>query len=107
MNIKVLKCSICGKLQAPPVYFCKFCKSEKLEQTEVPGEGILYTYSTVHVPIAGLENEAPYTVAIVELTAGCKVAGRLVKDSSEKLSIGAAVELVEVLDGTYFFDLVI
>jgi len=107
MNVMVMKCSGCGKLQAPPVYFCKFCNSEKLEQTEVPGEGILYTYSTVHVPIAGLENEAPYTVAIVELTTGCKVTGRLVKDSSEKLSIGAAVELVEVLDGTYFFDLVI
>ncbi len=107
MNIKVLKCSICGKLQATPVYFCKFCKSEKLEQTEVPGEGILYTYSTVHVPLASLEKEAPYTIAIVELNGGCKVTGRLVKGSSEKLSIGAAVELVEVLDGTYFFDLVI
>ncbi|MDA2921611.1 OB-fold domain-containing protein, partial [Desulfobacterota bacterium AH_259_B03_O07] len=65
-----------------------------MEQTEVPGKGILYTYSTVHVPIAGLENEAPYTVAIVELNGGCRVTGRLVKGSSEKLSIGAAVELV-------------
>lgn len=105
MNIKVLKCPICGKLQAPPVYFCKFCKSEKLEQTEVPGEGILYTYSTVHVPIAGLENEAPYTVAIVELNGGCRVTGRLVKSSSDKLSIGTPVELVDFRDGIYFFDI--
>ncbi len=107
MNIEVLKCSICGKIQALPSYLCKFCQSEQLEQTEIPGKGILYTYSTVHVPLASLENEAPYTVAIVELNGGCRVTGRLVKGSSEKLSIGAAVELVKVLDGTYFFDLVI
>jgi len=107
MNVMVLKCSGCGKLQAPPAYFCKSCKSDKLGSTEISGKGKLYTYSTVHVPLASLEKEAPYTVAIVELNGGCRVTGRLVKSSSDKLSIGAPVELVKVLDGTYFFDLVI
>jgi len=106
LNIKVIRCTSCGHLHAPPVYLCKSCRSEDLEEAEIPGKGTLYTYSTVYVPLSTLEKEAPYTVAIVELEGGCKVTGRLVKPSSEKLSIsiGAPVKLVEIRDGTYFFD---
>jgi hypothetical protein len=104
IDVTILKCSYCGKFQVPPAYFCGSCKSEKLEKTEVPGKGILYTYSTVYVPPPNLEKEAPYTVVIVELDGGCRITGRLVNPSSEKLAIGVPVEIVEVRDGVYFFD---
>jgi hypothetical protein len=104
MNLKVLKCSSCEKLQAPPAYFCTSCRSEELEEREFSGRGVLYTYSTVHVPVPMLEKEAPYTLAIVELTPGCRVTGRLVSGYSEKLVIGAPVELKEIRDGVYLFD---
>jgi len=106
MNVRVFKCSSCKKLQVPPAYLCRFCKSERLEETEIPGNGVLYTYSTVYVPLASLEKEAPYTVAIVELKEGCRVTGRLVNSLPEKLAIGAPVELVEIRDGIYLFDFV-
>ncbi len=105
MNVMVLKCSFCGKLAASPVYFCKSCKSEKLEETEIPGRGILYTYSTVHVPLSSLEKEAPYTVAIVDIEGDCKITGRVIESSPDKLSIGAPVEVAEVRDGVCFFKL--
>jgi uncharacterized OB-fold protein len=105
LTIKVLKCSSCGKIHSIPAYFCKSCKSEKLDETEVPGTGILYTYSTVHVPLATHEKEAPYTVAIVELEDGCKITGRILKRPSEKLSVGTNVELDEIRDGIYIFRL--
>lgn len=104
MNVMVFKCSSCDRLQVPPAYLCRFCKSDKLQEMEIPGRGVLYTYSTVHVPIASLEKEAPYTVIIVELKEGCKLTGRLVKPSSEKLAIGALVELVEIREGLHLFD---
>jgi uncharacterized OB-fold protein len=103
LNVKVLRCLSCGHVYAPPAYFCRSCRSEKLEETEIPGKGVLYTYSTVHVPLASLEKEAPYTVAIVELEKGCKVTGRLANSSPEQLAIGALVELIELRDGTYIF----
>ncbi len=105
MNIKVLKCSSCGKLHAFPAYLCKSCKFEKLEETEVPGKGILYTYSKVHVPLASHEKEAPYTVVIVELEGGCKIAGRTLETNSDKLSVGATVKVTEYKDGVYLFKL--
>lgn len=105
MNVKLFKCSSCGILQSPPAYLCRSCKSEKLEETEIPGKGTLRTYSTVYVPLASLEKEAPYTVAIVELNGGCKVTGRILETSSDKLSVGIPVEVSEVKDGVYLFKL--
>ena len=105
MNIRVLKCSSCGKISSIPAYFCKSCRSEKLEETEVPGEGTIYTYSIVHVPLATHEKEAPYTVAIVELEGGCKITGRILETSSDKLSVGDSVEVTETKDGVYLFKL--
>jgi len=105
MNVKVLKCSLCGKLYVPPAYFCRSCKSEKLEEAEIPGKGAIYTYSTVYISLATLEKEAPYTVAIIEIEGGCKITGRIIESHSDRLSIGTPVEVADVKDGIYFFKL--
>lgn len=105
MDVSVQKCSSCGTFQPPPAYFCVSCKSDDLEWIEVPGEGTLYTYSTVYVPLSSLEAEAPYTVAIVEFQEGLRVTGRIAKTVSENLEIGARVEVVDVKDGVYYFDI--
>ena len=104
LNVKVTRCISCGRFYTPPAYFCRFCRSEKLGEAVIPGRGVLYTYSTVYAPLSALENEAPYTMVLVELREGIKVMGRLVNPFSEKLAIGVPVELIEIRDGTYFFD---
>ncbi len=106
MDVSVHKCSSCGKYQSPPAYFCVSCNSDKLESIEIPGKGTLYTYSTVYVPLSSLEDEAPYTVAVVEFQEDFKLTGRLlVNSNSENLEIGARVEVVDVRDGVYYFDI--
>ncbi len=76
-----------------------------MDETEIPGEGTLYTYSTVYVPLASQEAETPYTVAIVELDGGCRITGRLETDSPAKPFIGARVELAAIRNGVYFFNI--
>lgn len=105
MNVSIRKCFSCGKFQSPPAYFCISCKSDKLEWIEIPGKGTLYTYSTVYVPLSSLEDEAPYTVAIVEFGDDLKLTGRLVKPISQNLEIGTKVEVVDGRDGIYYFDI--
>lgn len=109
MNVRLLKCSSCGMLQSPPAYLCMSCKSERLEETEVPGKGKIYTYSTVYIPLATLEKEAHYTVAIVEIEGGCKITGRVIlpseRPSRDRLSIDVPVEVAEIRDGVYLFKL--
>jgi len=105
MTVKVYKCYKCGNVQAPPAYICGSCRSCNLEETEVSGKGVLYTYSTVHIPLASLESEVPYTIAIVDLEGGCRITGRLETTSSVKPFIGARVELAEIRNGVCFFNI--
>ncbi len=104
MNVAVMRCGSCGRLEAPPAYVCAGCGSRDMERHEVPGEGVLYTYSTVYVPLASFEEDAPYTLAIVELTDGVRVTGRLVGAEPEELAVGMELEAVEErAEGVYFF----
>ena len=105
MDVSVHRCSSCGKYQSPPAYFCISCKSDKLELIEIPGKGTLYTYSTVYVPLSSLEDEAPYTVAVVEFREDLKLPGRLISSISKNVEIGVRVEVVDVRDGVYYFDI--
>lgn len=109
IDVRLFKCTSCGTVQVPPAYSCVSCKSEKLEETQIPGKGTIYTYSTVHIPLATLEREAPYTVAIVEIEGGCRITGRVIASPEEplkdRLAIGAPVEVAEVRGGIYFFKL--
>jgi uncharacterized OB-fold protein len=105
MDVFVQKCSSCGRFQPPPAYFCLSCKSDELKWIELPGKGTLYTYSTVYVPLSSLEDEAPYTVAIVEFQEGLRITGRIVNTVSENLEIGAQMEVVDVRDGVYYFEI--
>ncbi|GBD38107.1 MAG: hypothetical protein KatS3mg078_0591 [Deltaproteobacteria bacterium] len=104
MKVSVLKCPSCGRFQSPPAFFCRLCGASGLEKTCVDGEGTIYSYSTVYVPLSALEDKAPYTIVIVELKVGCKVTGRIVVEDPSKLSIGTSVKLVDIKDGVYFFD---
>jgi len=102
-GVKVMSCVLCGHFYSPPVYFCSSCRSKKLVETEIPGKGVLYTYTTVTVPIPTLQKEAPYILVIVEFKEDFKITGRLMKPFPESIAIGDRVELIEIRDGIYFF----
>jgi uncharacterized OB-fold protein len=44
-------------------------------------------------------------VAIVELEGGCKITGRILETSPDKLYVGVPVEVSEIKDGVYLFKL--
>ena len=103
MNVAVLRCGSCGRLEVPPAYICSSCGSRVLNGCEVPGEGVLYTYSTVYAPLAAFEDDAPYTLAIVELLDGVRVTGRVVGAEPGELAVGMELETVEKKGGSYLF----
>ncbi|MFX0014806.1 MAG: 3-oxoacyl-ACP reductase FabG [Promethearchaeota archaeon] len=93
------KCNKCSTLYYPPRANCKECLTDKfIEPVEFSGEGKILSFSEVHVPPAGFERFAPYTVTVIDLKEG----GRLVAwvdDVTEPLKIGEDVlvkpEIVE------------
>jgi hypothetical protein len=73
-------CSDCGKTLVPPRPACYECGSRSLSAEEQPLTGRVVSYTAVHTPPPAFADEAPYTVAVVELDSGARLTGRLDAD---------------------------
>jgi len=66
---------------------CPFCGSRELESEKAPNEGKIVTCTKIHVAPPEFSSDAPYTVALIELSNGLRVMGRVTGDAD----IGRAV----------------
>jgi uncharacterized OB-fold protein len=91
------KCKQCGKSYFPPRMDCPFCLSSDVEWFQIASKGKLLTYTTVNYGPSGFEDEAPYTLGIVEFPEGVRVLARVSKKIDPKtISIGMALKAVPV-----------
>ena len=94
-RLVVQRCTACGHTRLPPAPVCSECRSEDSDWKEVPGRGEVYTYTTVHRPIAAGQ-ELPFIIAVIALedSGGLRMISNLVDVEPGGLSVGAAVEVV-------------
>ena len=91
-----LKCNACGNITCPPKMTCQECTSTDLEVVELGGKGKIQTFTSVHVASENRENEAPYTIVLVELDEGPWIMGNLIDIDPSKVGmelIGRKVKL--------------
>ncbi len=74
-KIACVRCKGCQLAYFPPRQICPHCKTvnEELSWLELDGQGSVYSFTTINYPPIGFEDEAPYTLVIVELEEGPKV----------------------------------
>lgn len=72
-----LKCKDCGAITVPPKMVCRKCASPNLEIVPLTGKGKIQTFTVNNVAAEGRENEAPYTIVLVELEEGPWIMGNL------------------------------
>lgn len=65
-----------------------------------PGPGIVYTETLVYAPTPQFAAEAPYQLAIIELSGGRRVTSRI---DGERASIGDRVEFLEFRNEVPYF----
>ena len=86
------RCADCDAVLLPPRPACYECGSRSLTAEEQPRAGHVFSYTAVHTPPPAFADEAPYTVAVVELDSGARLTGRLDADY-EDVAIDDPVEL--------------
>ncbi|MBA4393276.1 MAG: nucleic acid-binding protein [Desulfobacca sp.] len=89
-----LYCESCGTYTIPPLGVCRSCGGLKLTQTEMEGRGIIRTFTVIRVAPEGIQ--APYILAMVELTQGSWMIGRIIgleADQADMSLIGQKVFL--------------
>ncbi len=67
-ELRLQRCSDCGKLRTPPTTACPFCSGGDAEWERVSGRGTLYSYGEVHHAIQPVFRQfSPYLLLLVEL----------------------------------------
>ncbi len=97
-RLVIQHCAACVRYQHPPDRTCEACGSaDRLEWREVGGRGTIYSYGVVYdTPIASLQADQPYNVAVIELddAPGINMMSHLPGTPVDNVPIGAAVTVV-------------
>lgn len=94
-NLIGTKCLTCNSVYFPPRVICPKCRRKgKLEKFIFSGKGRVYSFTEIHVPAEGFEDQVPYIYAIIELEEGAKVSGQIVNAEKKDIKIGDRVKVV-------------
>ncbi|KFG90942.1 Nucleic-acid-binding protein containing a zn-ribbon [Sphingobium herbicidovorans NBRC 16415] len=98
------RCAECGKFRMPPTPFCPNCRSQRIDWVQLSGEGTVYSYSVVAVPIfPEMADSVPYITAVVELAdaGGVRLISNIVEAPLSSVHVGAPVRVVfdDISDG--------
>jgi uncharacterized OB-fold protein len=87
------KCRSCGAVAFPPRPICPACGGKEFAPTRLAESGRILTYTIIHVPPAGFEDQSPYALGIAELDDGVKLTAQVVDCDFAALRIGLRVRL--------------
>lgn len=85
-------CDDCGQVLLPPRPACYACGSRAVAVESQSRMGTIFSYTEVHAAPPAFADEAPYTIAVVELADGGRLLGR-VAAAYDAVAIGDPVEL--------------
>ncbi len=88
-------CQDCKTHIFPPRGNCTSCFSDRLEWTEISGEGTIYTFTIARRPAGpAFKGETPYAIAIIDLKEGARMLGNIVTGDVESVVIGQKVHVI-------------
>jgi len=93
-KVMATKCRKCGAVSFPPKMDCPSCFESSVDWIEVKVPGKLATYTVVTYGPTGFEDDAPYTLGLVDY-GDFKVFGRICRDiPTNEIKVGMTVRAV-------------
>ncbi len=87
------KCKKCGAIVFPRRLVCPECGHREFEKVILPDTGKVVSYTIIRVPPSQFGDQAPYALAIAELTNGVKLMAQIVDVDPEKIKVGMDVRI--------------
>lgn len=97
------RCRDCDVRYGHPVYVCRECGSEELEDASVEGSGTVYARTTIRVPGSDHQGEEPFEVAVVDVGEEDTVRVTARIEGNPGLEPGDRVTYVDRRDGAFYF----
>jgi len=95
-------CLDCKLPAFPPRPFCPHCWSERIEWRGLSGRGTLYSQTRVHAAASAFAHEAPYSLALVDLDEGLRVATKWIGGGTTTLDSIVELVVLSYRDGPLF-----
>lgn len=78
-ELRLQRCTKCGKVQFPPRPACTVCRSSALQWERFPELASVFTWTVVgHTRLTAFEGLTPYVVAVLEVAdLGVRIVGRI------------------------------
>jgi uncharacterized protein len=105
--IPMEQCTQCQTPSIPPQYVCRKCGHTGFSKIEYSGRGTVYTCTTIRVAPEAFRDQAPYTIAVVDLPPGLRVTGRIAGEAADTVKIGQEVAFERVDQYGYWFSPVV
>jgi uncharacterized OB-fold protein/acyl dehydratase len=91
-ELRVQRCTSCGKLRHPPRPMCPYCNSLDWDYVVSAGNGEVYSFVVHHRPeVPGREH--PFAVALVQLDEGTRIVGNIVGADPNDVHVGLPVRV--------------
>jgi uncharacterized OB-fold protein len=90
------RCTSCGTFRMPPAPFCHVCRAQEVAWPELPGTGVVYTFTVVRHAVATVAlGHLPYVVAVVELDGapGARLIANILGADPSVVEIGRRVHV--------------
>ena len=94
-----IRCRECGELTIPPKELCAACGTRAWDAVPLKGDGTVASYTVIRVAPRGHTGQTPYAVAVVQLTEGVSLLGRVVDLPLESLRVGLSVRFRPLVVG--------
>ncbi len=93
------RCTQCETFRLPPSPYCFACRHRETEWVELPGTGVVYSFTVVRHPLhPGLADACPYATGVVDVDgtqgAGARMLVNFIDCDVDALKIGDRVEIV-------------
>ncbi|MEO3888254.1 Zn-ribbon domain-containing OB-fold protein [Nonomuraea sp. B5E05] len=95
-ELRIQRCQTCARHYFYPRPSCPHCGGDQVEWVRASGRATLYSYVINHRPAPGFEDDAPYTIAVVELEEGVRMMSNIVgvPSAPENLSLDMELRVV-------------
>jgi uncharacterized OB-fold protein len=93
-RLVIQRCDACDHAIFYPRSICPECMSDRISWIEASGSGTIYSYTVVHRAPAQFADDAPYVVALIDLTEGVRLMSNVVGSPPADVHIGARVSVV-------------
>lgn len=92
-NMIGTKCTICNHTFFPPRKNCPYCRTKgQIEEMKFSGKGKVFSFSVIHAPPEGFENQVPYIISLVKLEEGPLVTAQIVDCNPNEIQIDTKIK---------------